>query len=110
VAGCWPTSALPRHALIAEMLGKELAEVPLTHGANRDETRAALLRAEGMRIQGSRRPFDLAIHAGEAVGLAGLLGSGRTEVCRALFALDHSRAGRLALGGAPLKQRRPADA
>src|SRR5690606_32438775 len=59
VAGCWPTSALARHALIAEMLGKELAEVPLTHGANKAETRAALLRAEGMRIQGSRRPFDL---------------------------------------------------
>ena len=110
VAGCWPTRALPRHTLIAEMLGKELAQVPVAQHADRDEAHAALLHAEGIRIRGSRRPIDLTIRGGEAVGLAGLLGSGRTEVCRALFALDPSRAGRLALAGAPLRQRRPADA
>src|SRR5690606_4541326 len=110
VAGCWPTRALPRHTLIAEMLGKELAQVPVAQYADRDEAHAALLHAEGIRIRGSRRPIDLTIRGGEAVGLAGLLGSGRTEVCRALFALDPSRSGRLALAGAALRQRRPADA
>src|SRR5690606_27123308 len=110
VAGCWPTRALPRHTLIAEMLGKELAQVPVAQHADRDEAHAALLHAEGIRIRGSHRPIDLTIRGGEAVGLAGLLGSGRTEVCRALFAPAPSRAGRPAPAGAPPRPRPPAAA
>jgi rhamnose transport system ATP-binding protein len=49
--------------------------------------------------------FD--IRAGEIVGLAGLIGSGRTEVARAIFGADHFDSGEITLGGEVLKVRSP---
>ncbi len=43
---------------------------------------------EGARPDGSIEPFDLELHEGEVVGLAGLLGSGRTEMAQLLFGID----------------------
>jgi simple sugar transport system ATP-binding protein/ribose transport system ATP-binding protein len=52
--------------------------------------------------------FD--IRAGEIVGLAGLIGSGRSEVARAIFAADDHRGGTIELQGAPLRARSPRQA
>jgi monosaccharide-transporting ATPase len=52
-------------------------------------------------------PFSLTIHAGEVVGLAGLLGSGRTEVARLLFGADRADHGRVAVDGKPTALRNP---
>src|SRR5439155_23465589 len=62
--------------------------------------------AEGLGRKGSIAPFDLDIAAGEVVGLAGLLGSGRTEVARLLFGADQPDSGRLTVRGrsAPLRR------
>jgi len=52
-------------------------------------------------------PFDLALHEGEVVGLAGLLGSGRTEIAQLLFGIDKPTSGSLSIGGDPVKDHSP---
>jgi ribose transport system ATP-binding protein len=69
-----------------------------------------LLRVEGL----SRRPLldgiSFVLRAGEIVGLAGLVGAGRTELCRALFGIDAVDAGRVSVMGRPVRIRHPRDA
>ena len=99
--GEYPTEELPRLELVAAMIGKELQaleEIP------REERRPAVseewtLEAVGVGRKGAVEPFDLRIAKGEIVGLAGLLGSGRTEVARMLFGADRADQGRLRVSG-----------
>jgi simple sugar transport system ATP-binding protein len=55
-------------------------------------------------------PFDLAVHEGEVVGVAGLLGSGRTEVARLMFGVDAAERGEVLVDGRPVAIRNPAQA
>jgi ABC-type sugar transport system ATPase subunit len=54
--------------------------------------------------------ISLSLHAGEIVGLAGLVGAGRTELCRALFGLDPIDSGEITLNGEKLEIRHPREA
>jgi ribose transport system ATP-binding protein len=68
-----------------------------------------------LRVRGLARPprvFDVSfdVHAGEILGIAGLVGSGRTEVARMVFGADRPAAGAVEIDGRPLKARTPADA
>ncbi len=80
------TAELPRLKLIALMLGRELEEteerLETRHHAAKGEP---ILLAEGLGRRRAMAPFDLALRPGEVVGLAGLLGSGRTEVAKLVF-------------------------
>ena len=71
---------------------------------------AELLRAD--RLSAAGRLFDVSfsLHAGEVVGIAGLVGAGRTELARALSGADRIERGRLIVDGADVWFRRPADA
>ena len=103
------TARLTRIELVSAMIGRELGV--LAEVERRTERRRAgpapLLRAEGLGRNGAIAPFDLEIHAGEVVGLAGLLGSGRTELARLLFGADRADTGRLLMDGEPLRLRTP---
>ncbi|GAB3443477.1 sugar ABC transporter ATP-binding protein [Actinophytocola sediminis] len=103
------TAKLTRLELVSAMIGRELGV--LAEVEQRTERRRAdptpLLRAEGLGRTGAIAPFDLEIHAGEVVGLAGLLGSGRTELARLLFGADRADTGRLLLDGRPVRLRTP---
>jgi simple sugar transport system ATP-binding protein len=59
---------------------------------------------------GSIAPFDLELHAGEVLGLAGLLGSGRTEMAQLLFGIDKPDSGALTMAGEEIKDFSPANA
>ncbi len=63
----------------------------------------ALLEAKGLGHAGSIKPFDLELHAGEVVGLAGLLGSGRTEIAQLLFGIESPDSGSITMDGKQLK-------
>jgi simple sugar transport system ATP-binding protein len=99
---------VPRVELVRMMLGRELEKL-----AELEEERAAgelgpaVLRAEGLGRKGGIAPFDLELRAGEVVGLAGLLGSGRTELARLLYGADHADSGRLQIGGDAVSLRGP---
>jgi len=67
----------------------------------------ALLQAKGLGRSGSIQPFDLELHAGEVVGLAGLLGSGRTEIAQLLFGIDKPDSGTITMDGKALKNFSP---
>jgi simple sugar transport system ATP-binding protein len=103
-----PVAEVGRVELVRMMLGREMEEL-----AELEEERAAgelgptVLRAEGLGRKGGIAPFDLELRAGEVVGLAGLLGSGRTELARLLYGADHADSGRLHIGGDAVSLRGP---
>ncbi|MBS0195551.1 MAG: sugar ABC transporter ATP-binding protein [Planctomycetes bacterium] len=104
------TRDLPRPQLIAAMLGRTPAApgASVTSAAPADA--APLLRATGLRRRESIEHADLTIPRGAAVGLAGLLGSGRSELARMLFGIDRPQGGRIELNGETFSPRSPRDA
>jgi len=98
-------------ALIAAMVGRELADAAT---ADPGQVPAAdgepVLEARGLGQRGQLKPLDLALRAGEVVGLGGLLGSGRTELARLLFGLATPDSGELRMRGKAVKLDSPADA
>ena len=100
---------LPRMELIRMMLGRELDQAVAVHETGRtDGELIGSFRRMGKR--GSIAPFDLELHRGEVVGLAGLLGSGRTETARVVFGADKADSGEVELGGAATRISSPRDA
>ncbi|MBK3734807.1 ATP-binding cassette domain-containing protein [Azospirillum brasilense] len=108
------TAELPRLDLVAMMLGRELEAAahriaPPVDDAEED-ARPPLVRFRGYGKARSVEPFDLAIRPGEVVGLAGLLGSGRTETARLVFGMDRADRGEAAVDGPAVRLRGPRDA
>jgi monosaccharide-transporting ATPase len=114
LVGEYLTKELPRLELVSKMIGKELDQLEeLPKGAadsnNRHEQKP-LLEAKGIGRKGSIEPFNLDIYRGEVVGLAGLLGSGRTEIARVIFGADKSDSGQLQLEGKQVRVSTPRQA
>ncbi len=105
LVGEYETKELPRAELIARMMGRELAafeESGQGSGAAADaDQKRAVVRLKGFGRSGTIKPFDLEIREGEVVGLAGLLGSGRTEIARLLFGVDRADQGSAFIDGQP---------
>ena len=100
--------------LVAAMLGRDLAEVK-KKGATAFEGGGGtiggeLLRAQNIAIGHKVHDVSIGIRRGEIVGLAGLLGSGRTESARAIFAADRKKAGSISFDGKPADFKEPAEA
>ena len=106
LVGTYPTGSLPKLELITLMLGRTMTDLAdITRHKMESSTRIgtdALMEATGLGLAGSLEPFDLVLHAGEVVGLAGLLGSGRTEMAQLLFGIDRPSDGSLAMDGKPI--------
>ncbi|HNW86492.1 MAG TPA: sugar ABC transporter ATP-binding protein [Candidatus Limiplasma sp.] len=102
---------LPRVKLIAAMMGKDfddLAKIKPENCTNRcDEP---LIEASGLSHAGKIKPFDLKINRGEVVGLTGLLGSGRSELARAIYGADRAQTGTLKVKSKNVKIAQPIDA
>ncbi len=92
------TRNLDRMMLIRHMLGRELEETEHQGLATRDVAEAeppAALRFEGFGRAGVVKPFDLSVRTGEVIGLAGLLGSGRTESAELMFGVHGHPTGKV---------------
>jgi simple sugar transport system ATP-binding protein len=111
LVGTAPTAELPRLKLISLMLGRELER---TEGVRASSATVAagepILNVEGMGRRRYMGNFDLQLRAGEAVGLAGLLGSGRTETCKLVFGAVHPDSGHVRFEGKPIAIRSPRQA
>ena len=95
------TSGLTEGELVEMMIGRSLA----THSPAVDtgERGDEVLRVVGLSVRGRFENVSLTLHAGEVVGLAGLMGAGRSEVACALFGLETLSGGEIFLRGTPVK-------
>ena len=89
-------SELNTERLIKHMVGREVAALYTRH---RTQPGAELLRIEGVTRKPLLHEISLTVRAGEIVGLAGLVGAGRTELCRAIFGIDAMDAGEIFIDG-----------
>jgi len=112
LVGEFDTAKLPRAELVSKMIGKELSQVPaIQHGAAEAQTkREPLIELRNYGRRGSVAGINLSIGKGEVVGLAGLLGSGRTETARLIFGIDKAQTGEMQLDGQPVQFSSPRQA
>jgi simple sugar transport system ATP-binding protein len=128
LVGEYPVAQLSRMDLIVKMVGKEIAEAGpdraaraagagggaaagAAAGAAIDApARTPVVHAKNLGKTGSVTGLDLEVQRGQAIGIAGLLGSGRTETARLLFGIDRADHGTLEVDGKPVRFSSPLDA
>jgi galactofuranose transport system ATP-binding protein len=116
LVGEYATSELPRLALVSKMLGREVGDeagrsggTPVTAGPDKLNAEV-VLEARSLSRRNSVQAIDLTLRRGEVTGLAGLLGSGRTETARLLFGIASADSGTIQLHGTPHAIASPRDA
>ena len=113
LVGEYAARDLPRSALVTKMIGRELDDLTaLSAVADREIDRSGtpVLRATGIGRRGVLEPADIDVYPGEVVGIAGLLGSGRTELVRLLYGADRADSGTTDLAGTPTRLTGPRQA
>ncbi len=104
---------LERHEISSErvvqmMVGRKLQD--FYEHPRADKPGAPVLEVRGLTDGGKLAPASLTVHAGEILGLAGLVGAGRTELARLIFGADPAKGGSLLMNGREIKVRSPVDA
>lgn len=95
-----PKAELGRAAAISMMVGREVTDLyPERHHTSGP----LVLETRGLSRAGGFSGIDLKLHAGEVVGLGGLVGSGRTEIARVLFGIDRPDAGEILIDDKPVQ-------
>ena len=112
LVGEYPVAELPRVQLVAAMMGKDFDDLAAIkpEGFEVKKDSPLEIEAKGLSHKGTIKPFDLEIHKGEVVGLTGLLGSGRSELARAIYGADKAQTGTLKVDGKDAKVNQPIDA
>ncbi len=112
LVGTYQTRSTSRLELIRLMLGRTITALDdmTAHKIDSSQRVSAetMLEAKELGLENSVDPFNLSLHAGEVVGLAGLLGSGRTEIANLLFGIDRPDTGSMVMDGKPITDFSPA--
>ncbi len=100
--GEFAAAELPRIQLVSHMLGRPAGELPpAAQAATGGAAGEPVLAVRNFGRRNVIRPLDLEVRAGEVLGLAGLLGAGRSELARLLFGIDHADSGEVRIVGRP---------
>lgn len=102
VAGGLPAKSMPTREIVALMTGRDVEYVFPPRPAE-PRSGEPVLRVEGLARDGEFASVDLEVRPGEIVGLAGLVGSGRSEILETLYGARRPTAGRVTVDGRPLK-------
>lgn len=109
--GTYPTASLSRIQLVGKMIGKEYSEIdgrPVQFQQQKKD-REIVLELKDASSDGIKG-VSLSLQKGEVMGFGGLLGSGRSETARMLFAADPLTGGKLEIGGKPVHMKQTLDA
>jgi ABC-type sugar transport system ATPase subunit len=112
VVGTAPTASLD-HGKLVEMIvgpGNAREEGKRRRPANATLGEDVVLEVSGMSLPGVVEGVDLTLHGGEILGVAGLVGAGRTELMRLIYGADRAAAGKVAIAGEEVKLKSPGDA
>ena len=102
-----PAGSTSTGQMIALMTGRQVDNLYPPRGESVGEV---VLRVDGLTRHGVFEDVSFEVRRGEILGMAGLIGAGRTEVVRAIYGADPLDAGRIELDGRPLSVRSPHDA
>ncbi len=102
-----PAAELDKNSLISLMVGREIKELLSAKSLAHTEV---ILSVKNLHKEGKFSDINFEVHAGEVLGIAGLMGSGRTEIARAIFGLDNFESGEIILKGEKLQIKTPKDA
>jgi galactofuranose transport system ATP-binding protein len=99
LVGEYPVADLPAAALVRAMVGRDLAATASRADGDTAHEGEIALQAEGFGRRGMLKPVDVELRRGQVLGVAGLLGAGRTELARLLFAAERADCGSLRVNG-----------
>lgn len=97
---------LDERRLVRHMVGRDLESL---YPKPRVDIGGTLLRATGISVPGVLHDCSLEVHAGEIVGLAGIVGAGRSELARAIFGAEFTASGHVEIGGREITPRSPSE-
>ncbi len=114
LVGEYGSSELPKVQLVGKMIGKDYGEInsnikPVDNIENENE-REVFLKAINLGKKNFLEPLDTVIYKGEVLGLAGLLGSGRTELVNLLFGIEKADTGEIIVNNKKSKMKNPLEA
>ena len=110
VAASVPTTSLDQAELIRHMVGQDLSRVYMASPDPSVLERAVALSVRNLAAAPAVRNVSFDLHRGEILGLAGLVGAGRSETVEAIIGLRRRQAGEMRLAGKPFGPRKPAEA
>jgi ribose transport system ATP-binding protein len=109
-AGELQRGGIHHQAIVQLMVGRELKQFYQRHRGGTGPQRPPVIQVRGLRWTPKQAGIDFAIEPGEIIGLAGLMGAGRTELAETLFGVRRRLAGVIEIDGEPIAVRKPADA
>lgn len=110
LVGEYKTADLTRKELVSKMIGHDAESIMEIRREYREIDGGEYLRAENIASGIKLKGINLTIRKGEIVGLAGLLGAGRTELARIIFGIDKKDKGEIWIDGKPVAFKLPAHA
>jgi len=107
VVGTLPAAEADKDRLISMMVGRRLVEqFPKTHHPRGP----VVLQVENLSVESALHDLSFELHAGEILGIFGLMGAGQTQLAQALFGLERVSAGRVLIDGELVALNRPVEA
>lgn len=104
------TSDLTMNQLVEQIVGRKMEQAFAWQERKVDRSGTPLLDVQHLHAGPRVQDVTLQVYPGEIVGVAGLMGSGRTELVRALFGIDPIQSGTVSVRGRPVTIRKPQDA